>query len=61
MTEPKACPFCGAKVEVWQDRVMTWGLIEHKPECWLVYGLPTCKQNLPTIEFESWNRRAVDE
>lgn len=58
MTELRECPFCGAKAEVWQDTFRTWGLIEHSPECWLVRGLPTCKQELPMVEFETWNRRA---
>lgn len=57
--ELKSCPFCGAKAEVWHDYKRTWGLIEHKPDCWLAHGLPWhVKQEIPHAEFDSWNRRA---
>lgn len=52
------CPFCGEHAEVWQDRVCTWGLIYHKPDCWLAYDIPRHKQKIPRAEFDSWNRRA---
>jgi hypothetical protein len=57
-TELKPCPWCGAKAEVWQDSVRTWGLIEHKPDCWLAYDIPRHKQEIPRAEFAAWNRRA---
>ena len=57
MTELKPCPWCGAKAEVWQDGVRTWGLIEHKPDCWLAYDIPRHKQEIPRAEFAAWNRR----
>lgn len=56
--ELRSCPFCGAKAEVWQDNVRTWGLIEHEPDCWLAYDVPRHKQEIPRAEFSSWNRRA---
>lgn len=58
MTALKSCPWCGAKAEVWQDNVRTWGLIEHKPDCWLAYDVPRHKQEIPRAEFDAWNRRA---
>ena len=56
--ELKPCPFCGAKAEVLQDNVCTWGLIEHKPDCWLAYDEPRHKQEIPQAEFDAWNKRA---
>ena len=57
--ELKPCPWCGAKAEVfWQNNVCTWGLIEHKPDCWLAYDMPRLKQEIPRAEFAAWNRRA---
>lgn len=57
-TTLKPCPFCGGKAEVWEDRVRTWGLIEHDQDCWLAYDIPRHKQEIPRAEFDSWNRRA---
>lgn len=56
----RPCPFCGAEVEVWQDGVRTWGLIEHSTSCWVAYGMPRCKQEIPHDEFAAWNRRTGD-
>lgn len=58
--ELESCPFCGAKAEVWHDYKRTWGLIDHEPGCWFVLNIPRRRQEIPGIEFESWNRRVVE-
>ena len=52
------CPFCGAGGTIWQDYARTWGIIEHRPGCWLACGIPGNKQEIPATEIAAWNRRA---
>lgn len=57
-TALRGCPFCGAKADIYKDNVCTWGLIAHKPDCWLAYSAPSHRQKIPYYEFGLWNRRA---
>ena len=50
------CPFCGAKAEIFCDRVMTWGLVEHREGC-LFPTFPN--HHIAESDFEAWNHRAV--
>lgn len=52
------CPFCGASAVLLHDKERTWGLITHDPGCWLAYGMPRRRQEIPPAEFDAWNRRA---